>query len=100
MSVVYKKTSPYQATSFYGNFLDVLTYRRVTPQIGDVEYVIDKVYENRPDLLAYDLYGDTALWWVFSVRNPDVIRDPVFDFVPGVTIYLPNKNTLVQDLGV
>ena len=57
-------------------------------------------YKNRPDLLAADLYGDAALWWVFAARNPNVLKDPLFDFRPGVTIYIPTKETLVADLGL
>ena len=57
-------------------------------------------YENRPDLLAYDLYGDVNLWWVFAVRNKDVIKDPVYDMVAGVTIRLPQMTTLKQSLGI
>jgi hypothetical protein len=66
----------------------------------DVLYEIDKVYEHRPDVLAYDLYGDTSLWWVFSQRNPNVLKDPVFDFRAGTVIYIPKKTTIQQDLGV
>jgi hypothetical protein len=40
------------------------------------------------------------LWWVFAVRNPNVIKDPIFDFFPGQTIYIPNKNTLTTYLGL
>ena len=66
----------------------------------DVLYEIDSVYEYRPDLLAYDLYGDSALWWVFAQRNPNVIKDPLFDFRAGYRIYIPQKTTLQQDLGI
>lgn len=100
MSVIYSKTSPYYDTGKYGNFLDVMVNRKLSKQVDDVKYVIDKVYQNRPDLLAFDLYGDSNLWWVFVQRNPDVLRDPVFDFLPGVTIYIPKKNTIVNDLGL
>jgi hypothetical protein len=58
------------------------------------------MYENRPDLLAYDLYGNAALWWVFIARNPNVIEDPLLDFRAGVSIYIPKKETLVKDLGL
>jgi hypothetical protein len=51
-------------------------------------------------MLAYDLYGDAGLWWVFAVRNPNVITDPVFGFTAGTTIYIPLKETLVADLGL
>ena len=66
----------------------------------DWTYEIDAVYKHRPDLLSFDLYGDTSLWWVFSIRNPNVLQDPVFDFVPGATIYIPKKETLVAALGL
>jgi prophage DNA circulation protein len=51
-------------------------------------------------LLAYDLYGDSALWWVFAMRNPNTIQDPVFDFLPGTTIFIPKKETIVAALGL
>jgi hypothetical protein len=100
MAVTYSKKSAYYGTGLYGNFLDVLDFRTINKQVDDVYYTIDKVYQNRPDLLAYDLYGDSSLWWVFAARNPDVIRDPIFDFVSGVTIYIPKQTTLDQDLGL
>jgi len=100
MAVAYSKKSAYYNTGLYGNFLDVLDSRTISKQVDDVYYTIDKVYQNRPDLLAYDLYGDSSLWWVFAVRNPDVIRDPIFDFVSGITIYIPKQTTLEQDLGL
>jgi alpha-L-fucosidase len=98
--VVYKNASPYFQTQPYGNFLDVMTNRPITKAIDDVLYEIDKVYEYRPDMLAFDLYGDSALWWVFAQRNPNVLKNPLFDFRAGVQIYIPKKTTLQADLGV
>ncbi len=54
----------------------------------------------RPDLLAFDLYGDAQLWWVFTQRNMDVLEDPIFDFVPGKKIYIPKASGLRTVLGV
>jgi len=78
----------------------VLTSRTITKAVDDVLYEIDKVYEFRPDMLAYDLYGDSALWWVFAQRNPNTLKDPLFDFRAGARIYIPKKTTLQTDLGV
>ena len=100
MAVTYSKASPYYNTGKYGKFLDVLKYRPVSKSKRDVKYSIDKVYQYRPDLLAYDLYGDSALWWVFAARNPNVLIDPLFDFKPGVVIFIPTKDTLISDLGL
>jgi alpha-L-fucosidase len=101
MTVEYSKASPYYNTNNFGNkFLDILVNRDIEKQSDDVSYTIDKIYEYRPDLLAYDLYGDSALWWVFRARNPNVLDDPIFDFSAGTTIMIPKKTTLVDNLGL
>jgi alpha-L-fucosidase len=96
----YSSSSPYAQTRTFGNFLDVMIDRPVSKLDDDVLYAIDKVYEYRPDMLASDLYGDSSLWWVFAQRNPNVLKDPLFDFRSGVQIYIPKKATLQSDLGV
>ena len=96
----YSKSSPYYSTGQFGPFLDILNFRDVPKNSADVEYEIDAVYKHRPDLLASDLYGNPGLWWVFATRNPNVLLDPVFDFVPGCVIFIPTKETLVQTLGL
>jgi hypothetical protein len=96
----YTASSPYFRTGTFGIFLDVMTNRPVTKLPDDVLYEIDSVYEYRPDLLAADLYGDSNLWWVFAQRNPNVLVDPLMDFLAGARIYIPKLSTLKQDLGV
>jgi alpha-L-fucosidase len=96
----YSSSSPYAQTRTFGNFLDIMINRPISKLDDDVLYAIDKVYEYRPDILASDLYGNSALWWVFAQRNPNVLKDPLFDFRAGVQIYIPKKATLQADLGV
>lgn len=96
----YNSSSPYYRTGTFGIFLDTMTNRPITKFSDDVLYEIDSVYEYRPDLLAADLYGASTLWWVFAQRNPNVLVDPLFDFVAGARIYIPKLTTLKQDLGV
>ena len=98
--VTYSTTSPYAETSTFGNYLDVMTNRPIAKRIDDVLYEIDSVYNLRPDMLAHDLYGDSRLWWVFAQRNPNVLKNPLFDFRAGARIYIPKKATLQSDLGV
>ncbi len=100
MSVSYSSSSPYYSTGKYGQFLDVMTPRPITKKADDVKYQIDRTYHLKPRILAYDLYGDPNLWWVFAARNPNTLKDPLFDFVTGTVIYLPAKSTLVSDLGL
>jgi hypothetical protein len=66
----------------------------------DTYWTITPTYEYRPDLLANDIYDDSSLWWVFAARNPNRIKDPLFDFVAGTSIYLPQLNSLREALGL
>jgi len=97
---IYTKTSPYYNTSIVNNYLDVINFRDIPKERDDILFQLTATYEHRPDLLAYDLYKDHKLWWVFAVRNRSVIKDPVFDLVAGVKIYLPKETTLQRVLGV
>jgi hypothetical protein len=100
MSVTYNRTSPYANTDIYGFFLDVANIPQIPIAANDVQYQIDAIYKGRPDLLAFDLYGDSSLWWVFAIRNPNVLQDPIYDFQPGVIIYVPQKQNLTTALGL
>jgi len=96
----YTKSSPYYTTSQNNSYLELLDIRSVPAEADDFLYTIENQYKHRPDLLAYDVYGDANLWWVFVQRNMEVLRDPIFDFVPGTNIYLPKGNNLRKFLGV
>jgi hypothetical protein len=100
MAVNYSKLSPYSQTESYAFYLDVASIPNIPYDPSDVEYEIDAIYGNRPDLLAFDLYGDSALWWVFSARNPNTLQDPIYDFLPGAIIFIPKKDTLTAVLGI
>lgn len=99
-TAVYQPTSPYFTTGSFGTFLDVLQPRAIFSRRDDVEYVIESAYQFRPDLLAFDLYGDATLWWVFIARNPNVITDPLGDFQAGVVIRVPKKVDIDAALGL
>jgi alpha-L-fucosidase len=96
----YANTSPWYDTPVTQDYLDLLSIRPVAAESDDFAYVIEAQYTHRPDLLSYDLYGTPRLWWVFTQRNMDVIQDPIYDFVPGVEIYIPKKTGLFKVLGL
>ncbi len=96
----YSVLSPWYATDITQNYLDTLSIRPVSAEPDDFLYMIESQYMYRPDLLAYDLYGDAQLWWVFIQRNMDVLEDPIFDFIPGKKIYIPKASGLQTVLGV
>ena len=96
----YLKTSPWADTPANTLYLELLSIRPVPAEADDFRYVIENQYKHRPDLLSYDLYGTPKLWWVFVQRNMSVIKDPIYDFEPGVVIYIPKRSSLQQFLGV
>lgn len=100
MAAEYKNTSPWFSTRTEQNYLGLLKIRPVSAEPDDFLFNITPQYAYRPDLLAYDLYGESNLWWVFIQRNLDVLQDPIFDFVPGKKIYIPKKTSLFTVLGL
>jgi Base plate wedge protein 53 len=100
MTTYYKPNSAYATTTQNDLYLNLLNIRPVPAEADDFLYALENQYRHRPDLLAYDLYGDAALWWVFVQRNMSVIRDPIYDFEPGVQIYIPKKSNLQKYLGI
>lgn len=99
--MAYSQTSPYFNTDVYADdFLDLMVNRTITTVVTDDYWEITATYHMRPDLLAYDLYQDSKLWWVFAQRNPNTLKDPLTDFVAGTKIYLPEFTTIRNDLGL
>ena len=96
----YNSDSPYANTNQYSYYLDVLSPRRIPPFRDDVLHTLKLVHQNRPDLLAFDLYGNSNLWWVFMARNPNAFEDPVWDFRAGKKFYIPKKDTVETALGI
>lgn len=93
--------SPYRKDSFLRNaeimeknFLGMNPLPKMSPNVNDSPYTIGHGYHERPDLLAFQLYGNSRLWWVFPLRNPDLIQDPIRDFVAGLTIIVPPRNVV------
>lgn len=93
MSAEYRSDSVYRTTAIKNNrYLDVLE-----SPIDDINnyntfpLVIKSKYQHRPDMLAYELYGNSKLWWVFAMFNQDKLNDPIMDFVGGLEIQVPEK---------
>lgn len=77
-----------------GLYLDINNLPKIPKSRGDTIYEIESTYEKRPDLLAAKLYGTVQLWWVFALRNPDLLVDPLEDFTAGKQIFLPTQQTI------
>jgi len=95
----YNATSPYAATGYSQFFLDTMVNRPIPAQSDDLPFTINQTYQYRPDLLAFDLYENAGLWWVFYQRNPNTLTKPPLDFVINTLIYIPKISTLRSALG-
>ena len=97
----YSITSPYGSTGKdRDGYLGPFRIRPIPALSDDFLYTVEPQFNRRPDLLAYAIYDDPKLWWVFAQRNPDQIEDPIYDFKPGVTVKLPKKENVLKDLGL
>lgn len=97
--VAYSAKSLYAHTENNEFYLDLMVNRPISKHTDDVVFKINETYNMRPDLLAHDLYEDSELWWVFAMRNPDVLKNPLLDFKTGTEILLPKLSTLRDELG-
>jgi hypothetical protein len=95
----YNATSPYYTTGYSQFFLDTMVNRPIPSQSDDLPFTINQTYQYRPDLLAFDLYDNGGLWWVFYQRNPNTLTKPPLDFVIDTFIYVPKLSTLRSVLG-
>lgn len=97
----YSSTSPWNTTpTNRQGTLDLMRIRPVPSADDDILYTIETQYTHRPDLLSYDYYKTPKLWWVFAQRNMDTIKDPIFDFTAGTSIYLPSPENIKKVLKI
>ena len=90
----------FDTDTFYGNcvsdgfFMGYYVPKELPKSSDDYYYIIPIKYDLKPGQLAYDLYGDAHLLWIFSVFNREIIVDPLFDFRAGKIIRVPTKERL------
>lgn len=99
MKMSYNEHSPYYNTPQTSWYLSNWSGIDIGEDSTDSFLKIPSKYKYRPDLLAYDLYDDVNLWWVFMLRNPNDIVDPIYDFVEGLEIYTPTLERINSIIG-
>ena len=89
----YRTDSVYRNTAIVNNeYLDILDVSNIDVEnTATTSVKIDVKYDEKPDLLAYDLYGNSKLWWVFALFNQDKLKDPIIDFKAGMYILVPTR---------
>ena len=90
-----KDSSQYLITPIKNWYLDLWVPRQIPKSDFDKIVIIPPEFDQRPDLMSNQEYGTPRLWWVFCMRNPDLIIDAINDFVAGLEIFVP-ANILKQ----
>jgi hypothetical protein len=90
--MAYKQTSHLSATPVVNGYTSLYN-PSIRPNYSQTTvFTLTQKYNKRPDILAYERYGEAAYWWVFVVYNKNLILDPINDFTTGLTILVPNRN--------
>ena len=89
----YRTDSLYRDTKITNNqYLNELTIDNIDVKNTTTKTMtLNEKYDEKPDLLAYDLYGNAKLWWVFAIFNQDELVDPILDFKAGLKIKVPAR---------
>jgi len=82
-----QKTNFYNNTAINSKFLEYWSPPYLNNKSQNIETVIiSHTYENRPDLYSYYLYNTPRYLWTFKYLNPDVLKNPIWDFTAGTEI--------------
>lgn len=98
MGAKYSQYSPYAKTKQTW-YLDYNLPKNIPPADSDIDYEIPNKYDEQPWRLAYELYGNERLYYIFSLLNPNLIEDPIYDFNAGKTIRIPSVQRVQSYLG-
>ena len=95
----YPASSPYSATPQTSWYIGHYNYRKIPADASDTNFVVLTRHNERPDILSNDLYGTPEYWWVFTVRNRNLIKDPIFDLKAGMQIVVPSLDVIKKAIG-
>jgi len=93
--ISYHPKSYLHNTEFNKFYLDVAKLPDLT-DVGGTYITVPPECENRPDLLSYQQYGTSRLWWVIALANADLIKDPLWDLKSGMRLFIPSKSILYE----
>ncbi len=94
----YSIYSPFYKDKQTSWYLDYYEHPPLPKADSDILYIIDTMYNEQPWRLAKDLYGNERLYYIFALLNPDILQDPVYDFVAGIEIRVPTTERVQRYL--
>lgn len=96
-SGIYSGKSYLRNTGFRKFFLDVAKLPKLNTSDGDM-VVVPPECENRMDLFSYQQYKSSRYWWIIALANADTIKDTIWDFKAGMTVFVPRDAALLEKL--
>lgn len=73
-------------TDFYLDLANLPTADSLLSSRRPEYYTVKPQHQYRPDLLSYDLYGNSNYWWVIALLNMNQLQDPIRDLKTGMVI--------------
>jgi len=73
------------------------------PELGarESDIYVETEFGDRLDSLAFQFYGDTTLYWIISIRNPNEVSFGSLYLSPGSVIAIPqNINDIVDSYNI
>lgn len=78
-------------------YLDTTLLPRVASSRG-IYVIVPPECENRIDLFSYQQYQTSRLWWIIALANADAVKDPIWDFKAGMSVFVPRDTSLIEQL--
>jgi len=80
-------------TETAGNRLEWHERLVIPPDETDISYIVENIYDRRPDMLASVFYNEPRYWLVIAQRNN--ILDPFSEMTAGTILNIPTKERLM-----
>ena len=95
----YDRYSPYKNTSQTSWYLDIYNPIKIVEADDDEFFTIPAEYNCKPMAYAKYKYNSERLYYIFAITNPDIIKDPIYDFKVGVKIRVPTYERIQKLFG-
>tara|TARA_R110000823_G_scaffold259267_2_gene380484 strand:- start:1121 stop:1441 length:321 start_codon:yes stop_codon:yes gene_type:complete len=76
-------------------YTNVARYPEVSQSSNDI-YAITE-FGDRFESLAYQFYGDTTLWWIIAISNPNIVKFNSIFLPIGSQIRIPQNIAPIID---
>lgn len=79
----YSKTN---IKDFYLDLANLPTAQKLAEGQRLEQHIVTSRQQYRPDLLSFDLYGNSNYWWTIVLLNRDTLKDPIRDLKTGTVL--------------